>query len=70
MIIYAVDNLKSKGNVNMNWLFILIIILVIGFIFSGIILLKQSAKKFNLSEQQLIDIRKREKELSKTEKDS
>ena len=54
----------------MSFSFILLIIVVIGFIFSGILLLKQLAKKFNLTEQQLNDIRKREKELSKTEKDS
>lgn len=53
----------------MSFSFILLIIVVIGFIFSGILLLKQSAKKFNLTEQQLNDIRKREKELRKTEKD-
>lgn len=41
---------------------IVLIIFILGFIFSGIILLKQSAKKFNLTEEQLTKIKKREKE--------
>ena len=36
-------------------------------IISGIVLLKKSAKKFNLSEKQLEDIKKRNKELDKVD---
>ncbi|MGJ8693390.1 MAG: DUF2897 family protein [Thalassotalea sp.] len=38
---------------------ILIIVFTIGFIASGIILLKQSAKKFHLTDQQQKDIKQR-----------
>lgn len=44
---------------------ILIIILIIGFIASGILLLKQSAKKFNLTDEQVEKIKQREIEQRK-----
>lgn len=40
---------------------IFLIIVIIAFIASGILLLKQSAKKFNLSDEQLENIKEREK---------
>ena len=45
-----------------------IIIIALGTIVSGILLLKQSAKKFNLSEQQLDKIKQRNKLLDEQEK--
>ncbi len=47
---------------------LIIIVIAIGSVFSGILLLKQSAKKFDLTEQQLKDIEKRNKELAAEEK--
>lgn len=44
-----------------------IIILALGLIFSGILLLKQSAKKFNLTEEQLTKINERNDDLNKEE---
>ncbi len=38
----------------------LIIIFIIGFIFSGILLLKKSAKELNLTEEQMKTIKERE----------
>lgn len=47
----------------------LLIIVIIGFIFSGLIVLKQSAKKFNLTDEQLKNIKAREKKLSAEDKE-
>ncbi len=47
----------------------LLIIVIIGFIFSGVIVLKQSAKKFNLTDEQLKNIKEREKKLSAEDKE-
>jgi DUF2897 family protein len=51
----------------MNWVFWIILIISLGMIVSPILLLKQSAKKFNLSEQQLKDIKERNKALDAEE---
>lgn len=53
----------------MNFNIIILIILVIGFIFSGILLLKQSAKKFKLTDEQLKNIKEREKALNAEDED-
>jgi len=42
-------------------------LIALGLIIGGVLLLKQSAKKFNLSEEQLEDINKRNAELEKEE---
>jgi len=47
---------------------IIIILIALGLIISGVLLLKQSAKKFDLSEEQLKDIKKRNIEQDKEEK--
>jgi len=46
----------------MTFITLLIIIISLGIIVSGIMLLKQSAKKFNLSDEQLNKIKQRNKE--------
>jgi len=46
---------------------VLIILLCLGMIVGGILLLKKSAKKFNLTEQQLKDIKARNQQLEKEE---
>ncbi|WDE00625.1 DUF2897 family protein [Thalassomonas actiniarum] len=46
---------------------IIIILLCLGMIVGGILLLKKSAKKFNLTEQQLKDIKARNQALEKEE---
>ncbi|WDE03816.1 DUF2897 family protein [Thalassomonas viridans] len=46
---------------------VIIILLCLGVIVSGILLLKQSAKKFNLTEQQLKEIKARNRQLEKEE---
>ena len=51
----------------MSYIAIIIITLALGIIFSGIWLLKQSAKKFNLTEQQLKNIKARNEKLEKEE---
>lgn len=51
----------------MNTSLILIIIMALALIIGGIMLLKQSAKKFNLSEEQLKKVKKRKAELEKEE---
>lgn len=51
----------------MNWLVILVIALALGIVVSGILLLKQSAKKFHLSPEQLARINKRNKRLEQEE---
>ena len=51
----------------MNISLLILIVVIIGFIFSGILLLKQSAKKFNLSDEQLKKIKQREASLQKEE---
>lgn len=48
---------------------IFIIVIALGTIISGIILLKQSATKFNLSEKQLNDIKARNKAIDKEDVD-
>ena len=48
--------------------FVILIVFIIGFIFSGILLLKQSAKKFDLSDEQLAKIKAREQEIKSKEK--
>lgn len=53
----------------MNFTLIFIIALALGMIVSGILLLKQSAKKFNLTDEQLKKIKQRNKTLEKEEKD-
>ena len=53
----------------MNFITILIIIFALGIIVSGIMLLNQSAKKFNLSDEQRDKIKKRNKEQDKKDKD-
>jgi hypothetical protein len=47
---------------------IIISVLVLGSIFGGILLLKQSAKKFNLTPEQLAEIKKRNEALDKEDK--
>lgn len=48
---------------------IFICIVILGTIVSGILLLKQSAKKFNLTDEQLERIKAREKALKEKEDD-
>lgn len=52
----------------MNITAAIIIILVLGAIVGGILVLKKSARKFNLSKEQLDIINKRNEELNKAEK--
>jgi len=54
----------------MSFSVLFIIILAVGIVFSGILLLKQSAKKFNLTEEQLKIIKARNKQLEKDEDES
>lgn len=49
---------------------IIITILALGIIIGGILLLKKSAKKFDLTRQQLSNIKKRNEELDKAEKEN
>ncbi|NMP31032.1 DUF2897 family protein [Thalassotalea sp. M1531] len=51
----------------MNISLILIIALALGIIVSGILLLKQSAKKFNLTDEQKEKIKARQAQLDKEE---
>ncbi|MGB1197643.1 MAG: DUF2897 family protein [Thalassotalea sp.] len=53
----------------MSIYFIFLIILAASLIIGGIMLIKQSAKKFNLTEQQLKDIKARNKALDEQEKE-
>ena len=46
---------------------IILTILTLGMILGGVLLLKKSAKKFNLTDEQLEKIKKRNEELDKTE---
>lgn len=46
---------------------IIFIVIALGIIVSAVLLLKQSAKKFNLSDEQLKDINERNKKLDKEE---
>ena len=46
---------------------LLILLLALGIIVSGILLLKQSARKFDLTDEQLADIKKRNKTLDEEE---
>jgi hypothetical protein len=48
---------------------IIITALAIGIIVGGILVIKKSAHKFNLTEEQLTKIKKRNEELDKEEKD-
>jgi len=48
---------------------IIITALAIGIIVGGILVIKKSAHKFNLTAEQLANIKKRNKELDKEEKD-
>jgi len=48
---------------------IVLISLVIGMILGGILMLKKSAKKFNLTPEQLIKIKKRNEELAREDQD-
>jgi len=47
---------------------IIITVVVIGFIVSPVLLLKQSAQKFNLTDEQLDKIKKRNEQLDKEDK--
>jgi hypothetical protein len=49
---------------------IIIIVLAIGIIVGGILALKNSARKFNLTTEQLINIKKRNEVLDKEDKES
>ncbi|SET55244.1 DUF2897 family protein [Thalassotalea agarivorans] len=51
----------------MNTIAIIVILVSLGIIVSGILLLKQSAKKFNLSDEQKEKIKARQKELEQEE---
>jgi uncharacterized protein HemX len=48
---------------------IVLIFLALGIILGGVLLLKKSAKKFDLTDEQLEKIKKRNKELDEEEKD-
>lgn len=48
---------------------IIIIAIALGTVVSGILLLKQSARKFKLSDEQLARIKERNKELDKQEQE-
>lgn len=47
--------------------FAVVLILVLGVIVSGILLIKQTAKKFSLTDEQLNKIKNRNEELDKNE---
>lgn len=49
---------------------IIITIIALGIIIGGILLLKKSAKKFDLTREQLSKIKKRNEELDKAEKEN
>ena len=49
----------------MSIITIIIIVIAVGSIASGILLLKQSAKKFDLTKEQLTKIKERNEELDK-----
>lgn len=51
----------------MNFTALIIIALALGMIVGGILLLKKSAKKFNLSAEQLAKIKQRNKDLEQEE---
>ena len=53
----------------MTFTTILIIVIALGVILSGIMLLKQSAKKFNLSNEELDKIKQRNKEQDEKDND-
>lgn len=46
---------------------IILTVLILGIIIGGVLVLKKSAKKFNLTEEQLRKIKKRNDDLDKTE---
>lgn len=46
---------------------VILTVLIFGLILGGILLLKKSAKKFNLTPEQLAKIKKRNEDLDKTE---
>jgi hypothetical protein len=46
---------------------IILTVLIFGLILGGILLLKKSAKKFNLTPEQLAKVKKRNEDLDKTE---
>jgi len=48
---------------------IIIILLAVGTVFSGILLLKQSAKKFDLTEEQLKKIKERNEKQNEEEQE-
>lgn len=48
---------------------IVLIILALGVILGGVLLLKKSARKFDLTDEQLEKIKKRNEELDEKEKD-
>jgi len=52
----------------MDWLTLFIIVIVLGTVVSAILLLKQSARKFDLSQEQLNKIKQRNKKLDEEEK--
>lgn len=52
----------------MNITAIIVITLVMGSIVGGILLLKKSAKKFDLTEEQLAKIKKRNEDLDKQDR--
>ena len=49
---------------------IILTVLILGMILGGILLLKKSAKKFDLTNEQLAKIKKRNEDLDKSEKES
>lgn len=49
----------------MSWIAWAVIVLALGLIVSGILLLKQSARKFDLTEEELKKIKQRNKEWDK-----
>ena len=54
------------GDISMT---IIVVILALGIILGGVLLLKKSARKFDLTDEQLEKIKKRNKELDEEEKD-
>ncbi|GAA0819948.1 DUF2897 family protein [Colwellia sp. D2M02] len=52
----------------MSYVEIIITVLIFGSILGGIFLIRKSAKKFNLTREQLADIKKRNEMLDKEEK--
>jgi hypothetical protein len=53
----------------MTFIEVIISVLIIGSILGGVLLIKKSANKFNLTPKQLADIKKRNEALDKEEDD-